>query len=186
MQRIATFVLAAVAVALACVVAIAQAPPTQAHDHRMPKTVLKKGARELQAGLKVIDSNWSYPTVGNECVDVNTTYIYRFPEVDRVAAGSKLRVRILKRQQPDSFMVTAYRRLNSNGIPSGEEHQLATSLKRVVHDGRTLAWDALFYVNRPDRHYYLVTEGHWQDRQGCGGDQWAHWSFHVKTRSTSS
>ncbi|MDQ4128909.1 MAG: hypothetical protein M3151_13350 [Actinomycetota bacterium] len=31
--------------------------------------------------------------------------------------------------------------------------------------------DTVFTVERPDRHYYLVTEGHWQDRQGCGVDQ---------------
>ncbi len=48
-----------------------------------------------------------------------------------------------------------------------------------------MAWDAVFSVDRPDRHYYLVTEGHWQDRQGCGSCQFAFWSFHVKTGSAS-
>jgi hypothetical protein len=55
----------------------------------------------------------------------------------------------------------------------------------VVEDGRTVVWDAVFSVNRPDRHYYLVTEGYWQDRQGCGSDQFAFWSFHVKTGNIS-
>jgi hypothetical protein len=181
LTRRVLILLAAVAVTLVGVAATAQMPPAQAHDHRIPKTVLKKGARELQEGLKVIDSNWSHPTTGNECVDINSVYVYRFPEQDRVAAGSKLRVRLLKSQKPDSFTVTAYPRLNSEGIPRGEARQLNTSLRGVVQDGQTVAWDAIFFVNGSDRHYYLITEGHWHDRQGCGGDQWAHWSFHVRT-----
>ena len=173
--------LAAVAVALVGVTVAAQPPPALAHDHRIPKTVLQKGARELQVGLKVIDSNWAYPTSATECVDVNAIYAYRFPDVDRVAAGSKLRARILKIQRPDSFVVTAYRKLDADGLPSGEGQRLRASLKRVVQDGQTVAWDAIFFVNGSDRDYYLITEGHWQDQQGCGGDQWAHWSFHVRT-----
>jgi len=60
---------------------------------------------------------------------------------------------------------------------------LTNALERVVRDGKTVAWDAVFSVNRPSRHYYLISEGHWQDREGCGGDQYAYWSFHVKTRA---
>ncbi len=63
---------------------------------------------------------------------------------------------------------------------------LKRSLERVVKDGKTVAWDAVFFVNRPGRDYYLISEGHWQDREGCGADQYAYWSFHVKTRSSSS
>jgi hypothetical protein len=173
--------LAAVAVALVGVATTFQPPPAQAHDHRIPETVLQKGARELQVGLKVIDSNWSYPTTDDECVHVNATYVYRFPEEDRVAAGSKLRVRILKIHKPDSFSVTAYHRLDSDGLPSGDGRQLRSTLRPVVQGGETVAWDAIFFVNGSDRHYFLIAEGHWQDQQENCGAQWAHWSFHVRT-----
>ncbi len=95
-------------------------------------------------------------------------------------------VRIFKSQRPDYFEITAYPALDEEGTPSGEGRLLNRSLERVVRDGKTVAWDAYFEVNRPDRDYYLVGEGHWKDREGCAGvDQYASWSFHVKTRSHS-
>lgn len=53
----------------------------------------------------------------------------------------------------------------------------------MVENGRTVAWDAVFSVKNPGRDYYLISEGHWQDREGCWDDQYASWSFHVKTRA---
>lgn len=180
-MRRATLILAAIAVALAGVVVGVQAPPAQAHDHLVPQTVLKKGARELQTGRRVVESSWSHPAGDNECVQESAIYTVGFREADRVSVGSELRVRIFKKQRPDAFEVTAYKRVDQNGHPAGDGRPLGTSLVPVVEDGRRVAWDAVFHVNRPDRDYYLITEGHWQDRQGCGGDQYAYWSFHVMT-----
>ena len=154
----------------------------QAHDHLVPDTVLKKGARELQAGTKVYESVWIRPS-SDLCEHQSTIYRTRFPETDTVRAGSKLRVRVFKAQRPDSFGVAAYRALDKEGEPSGEARLLSRSLERVVVDGKTVAWDAVFSVKNPGRDYYLISEGRWQDREGCGGDQFAFWSFHVRTRA---
>ncbi len=152
-----------------------------AHDHGIPHTVLKKGDRGLQAGTRVMESSWNRPAGDGLCINEAVVYTTRFPETDSVAPGSKLRVRISKAQRPDTFKISAYRTVDENGMPVGEGRLLERSLKRVVSDGKTVAWSAVFSVNRPDRDYYLVSEGHWQDREGCGGDQYAFWSFHVKT-----
>lgn len=157
-----------------------------AHDHLIPKTTLMKGTRELQTGLKVVDSSWTQPAGNGEFVTQTASYIWRFPEVDRVAAESKLHVRLLKSQKPDTFSIIAYPRIDQEGTPGGQGRLLRRSLKPVVQDGRTVAWDVVFYVNSPLRDYYLVSEGHWKDRQGSDSDQWAHWSFHVETRSSTS
>ena len=153
----------------------------RAHDHLVPDTVLKKGTRELQAGTKVYESVWIRPS-SDLCEHQSTIYRTRFPETDTVRAGSKLRVRVFKAQRPDSFGV-AYRALDKEGEPSGEARLLSRSLERVVVDGKTVAWNAVFAVKNPGRNYYLISEGHWQDREGCGGDQFAFWSFHVETRA---
>ena len=92
-----------------------------------------------------------------------------------------MRVRIFKIQRPDSFVVAAHSKLDRDGQPAGAAQTLRRTPVPVVEGGRTVAWDAVFSVNRPDRHYYLITEGHWQDTQGCGNDQFAFWGFHVKT-----
>jgi hypothetical protein len=160
--------------------------PAPAHDHRIPDTVLKKGAKQLQAGTLVKESSWNRATGEGECLNESALYRTRFPETDRVAAGRELRVRIFKAQRPDSFQIAAYREVDENGEPGGEARLMRRSLERVVVGGKTVGWDAVFTVDRPSRHYYLIGGGHWQDREGCGGDQYAYWSFHVKTRSASS
>jgi hypothetical protein len=155
----------------------------QAHDHQIPNTVLKKGAKNLQAGILVRESSWDRLTGDDECLNVSTIYRTRFPEVDRVAASSKLRVRVSKAQRPDSFVVAAYRALDEEGEPIGEGRLLKRTLEPVTVDGQTVAWDAVFSVNRPGQDYYLVGGGSWQDSEGCQNEQFASWSFHVKTRA---
>ena len=182
--RAGLVLLAALALAFVGIVLVAQRP-AEAHDHRVPDTMLKKGTRDLQAGRRVNESSWNQPAGDNQCVNQNAIYAPGFPEVDRVAAGSRLRVRIFKVQRPDTFEVVAYAKANRDGQPIGEGRTLRSTLKPVIEDARTVAWDAVFFVDRPDRDYYLVTEGHWQDTQGCEGDQFAYWSFHVKTGSAS-
>ncbi len=180
--RLAGVLLAATALGLLGTLLLASGT-AQAHDHQIPDTVLKKGAKQLQAGLPVGESSWDQLTGDDECLNVSTIYRTRFPEADRVAAGSKLRVRVSKEQRPDSFEVAAYRTLDEEGEPGGEGRLLKRLLKPVVVDGQTVAWDAVFSVNRPSRDYYLVAGGHWQDSEGCQNEQFAHWSFHVKTRA---
>ena len=155
----------------------------RAHDHQIPQTALVKGVRELQAGTKVYKSSWDQLFNEELCYREVIEYRYRYPETNSVAAGSELRVRIFKTQRPDSFFVAAYREVDENGEPAGEAQTLKRTLERVVRDGKTVAWDAVFSVNRPSRDYYLITEGHWNDREGCDADQFAYWSFHVKTRA---
>jgi hypothetical protein len=161
--------------------------PAVAHDHRIPRTALMEGDQELQTGLKVAYSSWT-DIMRGETVTVTARYEWRFPDKDRVPAGAELRTRIFKSERPDTFSVTTYPkavRKNGEQVPSGEGRQLMVSLEPVVGDGRTVAWDAVFQVDRPDRHYYLITEGHWRDVQGAGADQHAFWSFHAKTRNAS-
>jgi hypothetical protein len=177
-----TLVLLATLVAAIGIIVGAQASASYAHDHLVPETVLKKGGRELQKGLRVIEYSWTRPSGGGTCVKLDAILTTRFRDADTVAPGSGLRIRILKTQRPTSFDVVAWKRVDEDGIPSGEAHALPVSLKPVVQNGQRVAWDAIFRVNRPGRHYYLISEGHWSDTEGCGGvDQFAHWSFHVET-----
>jgi hypothetical protein len=178
--RVVAALVAAMTVGLFGVLLIASGP-AQAHDHRIPGTVLKKGAKGLQAGLLVNESSWDRPSGDNQCVNINTFYRTRFPEADAVAAGAKLRVRVFKAQRPALFSVRAYRAVDEDGELRGREEALSSTLERVVRNGETVAWDVWFSVDRPNRDYYLIGEGHWQDREGCGNDQFAHWSFHVNT-----
>ena len=68
------------------------------------------------------------------------------------------------------------------GFPVRGTRQLDASLRRVVEDGRTVAWDVFFRVNGSRRHYYLNAFGRWESGEGGGGD--ASYTFHVKTRDS--
>ena len=49
-----------------------------------------------------------------------------------------------------------------------------------MQDGRTVAWDAYFRLERPDRHYDIDASGYWRDDGGRErGD--SYWQFHAKT-----
>ena len=160
---------------------LAASGQARAHDHVVPETVLKKGDRGLQAGTGVIESSWVYPAGGGVCTSETAFYTFRYPDVDRVAPGSALRVRVFKAQRPDSFEIGAYPKVDEKGQPEGRGRRLGSTLKPVVRDGKTVAWDAVFTVERPDRDYYLIGSGRWKDRQGCGMEQYAYWGFHVET-----
>jgi hypothetical protein len=194
--RLIIMLLAAIVIALAGIFLSTQRPAS-AHDHLLPTTRLMKGTKELQTGYKVIDSSWTQPAGNGEFVTQTAVYSWGWPKTDdtsgapiadRVPAESKLRLRINKSQRPDAFDLMAYPKvIEDQGYwePSGQGRPLRTSLKPVVEDGRTVAWDVVFYVNRPDKDYYLVSEGHWKDVHVSGAYQWAHWSFYVKTRNVS-
>ena len=182
-RRAAAALLAAAAAAiLAVLAATASAPPAEAHDHRIPETALKKGKQDLQGGFLVAESFWSRSTGEDRCEGAYTQYVFRYPRVDRVAAGSELRVRIFKAQRPDPFAVNAHRRVAEDGFPIGEPQRLRRTLEPVVRGGERVAWDARFRVRGPSRDYYLAVEGHWREREGCGVDQYPFWGFHVRTR----
>jgi hypothetical protein len=143
-----------------------------AQDNQPPKTVLYEGERELQTG-RLGSYCWFAPSGAGECVDVGGL---RYPAVDSVRAGSTLHIRILTPQRPDKFSISAYRKIDKWGFPAGRTRRLETSLRRVVEDGQTVAWDVFFRVNQPGRHYYLDAFGVWEGTGDAG------WTFHVRTR----
>jgi hypothetical protein len=132
----------------------------QALAPRPPDAILKQGNRTLQDG-SLISYCW-----GRSCVDG----VSRYPSAVLAEPGTQLHIRLSENRRPERFS------LRSRG--SG---RIERTLRRVVRDGKTVAWDAYFRLERPDRHYYLGAFGVWKGRGGHSGD--AYWQFHVKTRS---
>ena len=166
-MRRTIIVLTVMAIALAVFGSVAYA-----QDHQPPKTVLYKGESELQTG-RLGSYCWFAPSGAGECVDVAGL---RYPATDRVRAGSTLHVRILEPQRPEKFSILAYRKIDKWGFPVGRTRRLETSLRPVVEEGQTVAWDVVFRVNQPGRHYYLDAFGVWEGTGDAG------WTFHVRTR----
>jgi hypothetical protein len=153
------FVLVAV-VGLVGVFVVGVQGQAQALAPRPPDAILKQDNRALQDG-RLISYCWS-----NSCVDG----VPRYPSAVLVEPGTQLYIRLSENRRPERFSLRSR--------PSG---QIDPTLRRVVRDGKTVAWDAYFRLERPDRHYYLGAFGVWKGSGGRSGD--AYWQFHVKTGS---
>ena len=113
---------------------------------------------------------------------------FDWPAADTLKAGSKVRVRINKPEKPSTFKITAYKAVNNTNDQHRPTWSTAEVLSRTLtsvenNRGDVIAWNATFYVNEPNRHYYISADGEWE-----GADA-ALYSFgkaqdllHLKTR----
>lgn len=112
---------------------------------------------------------WTVHEGTGQCVDA----VPSWPKAMWVRSGAKLKIRIHFSERPEQFSIGAWRRVDENGFPKGDSERIKKRMKRVVRDGETKAWDALFRLDGA-RHYYISAFGRWE------GD--ASWSFHARTR----
>ena len=163
----ARLVLMALAMVLAGGVLLAGAQGrAQALASHPPDATLRQGGAILQEG-RLISYCWS-----GRCVDGVSNY----PSAVLVDPGTRLRIRLSENRRPEEFSLTR------SWSRDGQGRRIDTTLRRVVRDGKTVAWDAYFRVYRSDRHYYLDAFGAWKNQSGTvRGD--AYWQLHVKTRS---
>lgn len=137
----------------------------QALEPRPPDALLKQGDRTLQEGRRI-----AYCWI-RRCVD---GFEDRYPSAVLVEPGTQLRIRLTENRPPKRLSLT------TSSSPDGPTRRIDTTLRRVVRDGRTVAWDAYFRLERPDRQHYMEVFGVWRDDGGRErGD--AFWQFHVKT-----
>ena len=86
---------------------------------------------------------------------------------------TQLYIRLSENRRPKQFS------LSTSQTPDGRSRRIDTTLRRVVRDGKTVAWDAYFRLKRPEHQYYMGASGVWKGAGGRHGD--AYWQFHVKT-----
>jgi hypothetical protein len=105
-------------------------------------------------------------------------WLPRFPgRLPRRGGQHPAHPRIKYAEQPSSVSLLTSSKVDERGERYVKRPRpLATTLKPVLQEGQTVAWDAFFGVKRPDRHYYLTFSANWGD----GRD--ASWDFHVQTR----
>jgi hypothetical protein len=166
----------AVGMALVALVGVQVTAQAQ-EDERPPDAVLMKGDEVLQKG-RLGSHCWFSAAGPGYCAD--TFGVVSFPREDRIKAGTELRVRMKIAQEPSETSLRSTRRVvrrSGDLYYKGPWREHPVSLAPVIKDGRTVAWDATFELNRPDRHYYMDFFARWEGR----GDP--SWAFHVKTRA---
>jgi hypothetical protein len=160
---------------------IALAAGANAHDHRVPKTVLSVDDQRQQGRL------WSavwQTGDDNSCVEQGMDGVPTFHRPLHVAGRSyRARVRFRKRQEPLQVSLRAYTEFDRRGAPEGGGTRIPFELRRVPPDGWARAWVARFDVSLSDAEPRLMIEafGRWRDLDGCGGPQTASWTFSLRT-----
>ena len=164
------------ALVLAMALSMLTVVATQAQAVRSFDPVLMKGQTVLQHGVFAYgtwhfyeDGRWNTVYADGPGMDMT---LDEYPHAAVVGAGRKLHIRLNKAQRPERFTI--------------KDHQtgrhLQTTLRRVQRDGKTVAWDAYFRVNRPGHKYYLDTRGVWKPVEGTHiGYGFRVFLFHVKT-----
>ena len=165
-KRLLMYFVLVLAIALSTVTVVA----TQAQAIRLFDPVLMKGHTVLQHGGFAYGTSHVYKNGS-----WNTYYadgLGEYPSAAVVGAGRKLHIRLNKAQRPDRFTIKDHE----------TGRHLKTTLRRVQRDGKTVAWDVYFRVNRPNHNYYLDTRGVWKHVPGTHTSYgyYVH-LFHVKT-----
>ena len=103
------------------------------------------------------------------CVD---NFEDNYPPAVTVEPDTRLYIRLSENWRPKKFT------LKTSTSPNGRARQINTTLRPVVRDGKTVAWDAYFRLERPNRQYFLDAIGEWQ---GARGGASVYWQLHAKT-----
>lgn len=161
----------------------ASAVPAGAHDHiEIAPFVLHVGERRQRGSY--VHSGWTSPSGRKYCVSFQGDGVYSFPGPLTVPPGQPTaRIRLWKRQRPDRFTVWTYRGVDPSDVsaaPGAARERAPVRLRRYRSPGGDLrGWEAIF---RPILvgDLYIEAFGQWRDRDGCGGDQSAMYTFHLR------
>lgn len=167
---------------LAGMVALCTGSWAIASDHEPPVTRLRKGGTAIQKGY-LLQSCWIYPSDDGQYIQACGDSKWDFPAVDRTKINRILKIRVRKAQAPTDFFIRAWRRLDDTGTPKGKSQRIDFELAPVLSsDEDPVAWDAVFALDEPGRHFFIRAGGYWTDEEGSGGQQDAFWTFHIKTK----
>ena len=145
-------------------------------QRRTPPTVALIYKGEVVQRVRPYTFCWSYQYKDGAtgmCADGWPEY----PEAAQVDAGSRLKLRIRYPGKPQHWFLQAHRVVvDNNGRHEtvGPTEELDFTVKPHRVDGVIRAWDLVFRVDEPLRHYYLDTGGDLDQ-----GD--AFYALHVQT-----
>ena len=120
---------------------------------------------------------WSYGSPDGGATGTCADGFPRYPQAARVDAGSRLKVRIAYRPKPGDWFIRSHRMVVEHEgwhEPVGPSEEVGFRLKPHRVEGVVRAWDLVFKLNEPARHYYIDTGGELKQ-----GD--AFYALHLQT-----
>ncbi len=120
---------------------------------------------------------WSYSNDDDTATGMCADGLPRYPRAARVTAPARLSVRIHYPVKPDEWYLHAYRaviRRDYYDETVGDGERIPFRLRPHRVNGTIRAWNVVFRVEEPIRHYYLDIGGNLAQ-----GD--VHYTLHVRT-----
>jgi hypothetical protein len=153
-----------------------------AHDHELPEPVLHHAGQHQDAGF--VEIQWVWATGPDTCIQGNFIGTGEFgdppgrPVVVPFATPSvSIRIDGIS-HVPSQVELFSWRKLGRNGAPAGESTTHPVTVTPRVVRGEIVALDLSF--TPPKRgHAYLQLFALWPDIEGCGGEEWGIWRFHL-------
>jgi hypothetical protein len=154
--------------------------PAVAHDHRVPRTMLRFEGRALQPGSQGT-STWVTHADERYYVVQHSDSSWEFPEPVSVIAGRTAAIRLRKAARPLVARLDAW-------VSEGSDRYLVgpTEIRFDLVRAGSRAWDIRFDTGLACRHSYLTLDAAWMDEQGTGQRQDATWLFHYVTDIAAS
>ena len=165
-----------VAMALGTLLSAAQAGAASDVNRKSPPHLSLRFRGDVVQRADAYTYCWSYSS-GNTGTGMCADGFSRYPRAAEVPAGSRLVIRIHYPAKPERWHLYAYRtivRHEHYDETVGEAEKIPFRMRAYRVDGAVRAWDLVFRVEEPMRHYYLETGG--DLRQGD-----AFYSLHART-----
>lgn len=158
-------------------IAAGHSAQTAEANRRTPPRVSMIYKGEVVQRVRPYTFCWSYGSydggASGMCADGSPHY----PKAARIEAGSRVRLRIGYPAKPGGWFLEAHRAVVEHEgwhEPVGPVEEIPFRLKPHRVDGVVKAWDLVFRLDEPVRHYYLNTGG--DLRQGD-----AFFALHART-----
>jgi hypothetical protein len=166
------------ALTLALIVMWALAGPALAHDHEPPEPTLHAFGQSQEAGF--VEIQWIWRTGPDTCVQANYigTGVFPDPPIEAPFAPSEASIHVDLANPPTHVELFSWKRLDRHGAPQGRSTEHPVTLVPRTVKGTTVGWELRF--TPPKRgQAYLQLFAVWPDQEGCGGDQFGIWRFHM-------
>jgi hypothetical protein len=146
-------------------------------DRRSPPRLSLRADGEVVQQARPFVYCWSYSNGDGTSTGMCADGFRRYPKAAQVESGARMVLRIHHPGKPDEWFLNAYRatvRHKYYDEPVGDPEEIPFKLRAHRRNGKVTAWDLVFRLDEPMRHYYLDTGGYFEQ-----GD--AFYALHAQT-----
>ncbi|MGH2808653.1 MAG: hypothetical protein ACRDKT_15420 [Actinomycetota bacterium] len=161
MRRVRPLIIVTLLAGLALASSPATAGTEELNRRHPPRIALRYRGEVVQRAAPYTYC-WAYEYPDGSGIGTCADGFPRYPKAVTVKSNARLAIRIRYPARPHRWFVHSYRAVASEGgytSPIGDGERIPFRLRPHRLRGEITAWDVVFSVDEPLRHYYLDTGG---------------------------